>query len=151
MPSGPNTDQTTGAEDKRSMTLSILIVEDNPTNAMILKHLAKKVVDEEIVVEADASSALAHCHNEQFSLLIVDQILPGMSGLQFAKAIRQLSRYDGVPIVMVTSDNEPRLRQAARDAGIDDFLTKPVEALAFRQLIANHFSRRNAAPQGEWI
>ncbi|MDQ0456881.1 response regulator [Rhizobium paknamense] len=125
--------------------MSILIVEDNPTNAMILKHLAKKVADEDIVVEADAAKALAQCHNQQFDLLIIDQILPGMSGLQFAKAIRQLSRYDEVPIVMVTADHEPGLRQAAREAGIGDFLTKPVEALAFRQLIANHRSRR-AAP-----
>ncbi|MCM2291517.1 response regulator [Allorhizobium sp. BGMRC 0089] len=118
--------------------MSILIVEDNPTNAMILKHLARKAADDEIVVQSDASEALALCHNTHFDLLIVDQILPGMSGLQFIKALRQLHRYDRVPVVMVTADNEPGLRQAARDMGIADFLTKPVEALAFRQMIANH-------------
>lgn len=37
--------------------MTILIVEDNPTNALILKHLAKKVTDEEIVIEADAAKA----------------------------------------------------------------------------------------------
>ncbi|KAA3513577.1 response regulator [Agrobacterium vitis] len=118
--------------------MSILIVEDNATNAMILKHLARKVADDEIIVQADANEALVLCHQTLFDLLIVDQILPGMSGLQFVTMLRQLGRYDQVPIIMVTADNEPGLRQAARQVGITDFLTKPVEALAFRQLIANY-------------
>ncbi|MCF1435488.1 response regulator [Agrobacterium vitis] len=118
--------------------MSILIVEDNATNAMILKHLARKVADDEIIVQADANEALVLCHQTLFNLLIVDQILPGMSGLQFVTTLRQLGRYDQVPIIMVTADNEPGLRQAARQVGITDFLTKPVEALAFRQLIANY-------------
>ncbi|WP_429931613.1 response regulator [Agrobacterium vitis] len=120
--------------------MSILIVEDNATNAMILKHLARKVADDEIIVQADANEALVLCHQTLFDLLIVDQILPGMSGLQFVTMLRQLGRYDQVPIIMVTADNEPGLRQAARQVGITDFLTKPVEALAFRQLIANYRS-----------
>ncbi|MBB4009435.1 response regulator [Allorhizobium taibaishanense] len=124
--------------------MSILIVEDNATNAMILKHLARKVADDEITVEPDANEALVLCHNTLFDLLIVDQILPGMSGLQFVRMLRQLGRYDKVPIIMVTADSEPGLRQAARDIGITDFLTKPVEALAFRQLIANYRGRSAA-------
>ncbi|MBB4953096.1 CheY-like chemotaxis protein [Agrobacterium vitis] len=121
--------------------MSILIVEDNPTNAMILKHLARKVADDEVTLQADANDALVLCHNTLFDMLIVDQILPGMTGLQFVKAIRQLHRYDTVPIIMVTGDNDPALRLAAKESGVSDFLTKPVEALAFRQLIANHRGR----------
>lgn len=118
--------------------MSILIIEDNPTNAMILKHLARKVADDEITLQADANDALVLCHNTLFDMLIVDQILPGMTGLQFIKAIRQIHRYDNVPIIMVTADNDPALRKAAQQNGVTDFLTKPVEALAFRQLIATH-------------
>jgi two-component system, chemotaxis family, chemotaxis protein CheY len=125
--------------------MSILIIEDNPTNAMILKHLARKVADDEITVQADANDALVLCHNTLFDMLIVDQILPGMTGLQFIKAIRQIHRYDDVPIIMVTADNDPAVRKAAEQNGVTDFLTKPVEALAFRQLIANHRGNSKAA------
>ncbi|MDH4441684.1 MAG: response regulator [Rhizobium sp.] len=123
--------------------MSILIVEDNPTNAMIIKHLAKKVTNEDMVVAADGTAALALCHANAFSMLIVDHFLPGMSGLQFIKAVRLMDRYRDVPAVMVTAETDPRLRDEARAAGVTDFLHKPVEAMAFRKLIADHLG--NAA------
>lgn len=125
--------------------MTILIVEDNATNAMILKHLARKVTDEEILVEADAIRALTLCHNTLFDMLIVDQILPGMTGLQFVSKIRMMQRYDAVPIAMVTADQEPKLRANALEAGVTDFLTKPVEAVAFRRLLTSYLDRRVAA------
>lgn len=121
--------------------MTILIVEDNPTNALILKHLAKKVTDEEIVIEADAAKALTLCHNRLYNMLIVDHVLPGMSGLQFVKAVRMMERYDEIPVVMVTADHEPGLREAATASGVTDFLTKPVEAVAFRSLLTSCLGR----------
>lgn len=121
--------------------MSILIVEDNATNAMILKHLARKATDVDIVVEADPHRALEACHERLFDLLILDHLLPGMTGVQFAKAIRLLDRYDNVPIVMVTADHDPDLEAEARHSGVDNFLHKPVEALAFRALLASHLHR----------
>ncbi|MHB0951169.1 MAG: response regulator [Allorhizobium sp.] len=128
--------------------MTILIVEDNATNAMILKHLARKVTDEEILVESDAVRALTLCHNTLFDMLIVDQILPGMTGLQFVSKIRMMQRYDAVPIAMVTADQEPKLRANALETGVTDFLTKPVEAVAFRRLLTSYLDRRVSAIAG---
>ena len=125
--------------------MAILIVEDNATNAMILKHLARKAADVEVLIEGDATAALKLCHNTFFELLIVDQVLPGMTGLQFVKAIRQLPRYDSVPTIMVTADQDPKLREEALRIGVTDFLTKPVETLRFRAIVST-FLERSAQP-----
>jgi CheY-like chemotaxis protein len=117
--------------------VTILIVEDNPTNGMILRHLAKKVHADEAIVEQDPIKALSFCRHMKFDLLIVDQMMPGMTGIEFTQAIRQFDRYKTVPVVMVTADHSEMLRAAAMNAGVTDFLTKPVEALAFRHLISN--------------
>lgn len=117
--------------------MAILIVEDNATNGMIIRHLAKKVHEGEIIVETDAKEALARCRAADFDLLIVDQVMPGMTGVQFTRALRAMERYRLTPVVMVTADHSPDLRQEAEAAGVSDFLTKPVEALAFRKLIAS--------------
>ena len=127
--------------------MAILIVEDNPTNAMIIKHLAKKVTVEEIKVAGDGNTALMLCHAENFEMLIVDHLLPGMSGLQFVKAVRLMDRYRDVPVVMVTADDEPRLREEAKASGITDFLHKPVEAVAFRKLLADHLGVAAVHPE----
>ena len=127
--------------------MAILIVEDNPTNAMIIKHLAKKVTVQDIKVAADGNTALMLCHAENFEMLIVDHMLPGMSGLQFVKAVRLMDRYRDVPVVMVTADDEPRLREEAKAAGITDFLHKPVEAVAFRKLLADHLGAAAVHPE----
>lgn len=118
--------------------MTILIVEDNATNALILKRLAGKVTDEDIIIEADGARALSLCHNTFFSMLIVDYMVPGMTGLQFVKAIRMLRRYDEVPVIMITADQDPKLRETAVAMGVTGFLTKPVNAVTFRDLLAAH-------------
>ena len=127
--------------------MTILIVEDNPTNAMILKHLAKKVTSEDIKVAGDGNTALMLCHAETFDMLIVDHLLPGMSGLQFAKAVRLMDRYRDVPMIMVTADDDPRLHEDAVAAGVTDFLHKPVEAVAFRKLLPDHLGTPAVHPE----
>lgn len=126
--------------------MAILIVEDNATNALIIKHLAKKIDAEEIRVEADPVKALALCHQTLFDLLIVDQMLPTMTGVQFVKAIRMIERYKQTPVVMVTADHGPDLKAKAIDAGVNDFLMKPVEAVAFRELLFTHLHLPSLGP-----
>lgn len=116
--------------------MAILIVEDNPTNGLILRHLVKKVYSGDIVVEADPAKALQLCHTQDFTLLLVDHMLPNMTGVQFVRLLRKISRFKHVPAVMVTADTSRSLRDEALNAGVTEFLTKPVEAVSFRSLMA---------------
>lgn len=115
--------------------MAILIVEDNPTNGLILRHLTKKAYAGETVVVEDPMTALKLCQTQRFDLLMVDQMLPGMTGVQFVRLVRHIENFRDTPVVMVTADTSKHLRQEALSAGVDTFLTKPVEALSFARLL----------------
>lgn len=107
--------------------MTILIVEDNPTNGMVLRHLLKKTSAGDAILVDNPAKALDRCHTEHFDLLMVDQILPGMTGVEFVKRVRRLRTFQETPIVMVTSDGTQSLQQEALHAGVNAFLTKPVD------------------------
>lgn len=116
--------------------MAILIVEDNPTNGLILRHLMAKAGAGEIVVCDDPVKALRACETQRFDLLMVDHMLPGMTGLQFVRIVRDLQDFHETPIVMVTADTSAALRQEAVEAGVNTFLTKPIEAFGFTQMMS---------------
>jgi two-component system response regulator RpfG len=61
-------------------------------------------------------------------LVLVDYMMPDMDGIEFVKRLRAVPGYEHIPIVMVTVHDDRKVRYAALDAGITDFLTKPVDA-----------------------
>src|SRR5258705_1442322 len=61
-------------------------------------------------------------------LVLVDYMMPEMDGIEFVKRLRALPGYDSVTILMITGQDDKKGRYAALDAGITDFLTKPVDA-----------------------
>jgi len=60
--------------------------------------------------------------------VLVDYMMPDMDGIELVGRLRSLPGYEHVPIVMVTGQEDKKVRYAALDAGITDFLTKPVDA-----------------------
>ncbi|MCD2174483.1 response regulator [Rhizobium sp. C4] len=116
--------------------MAILIVEDNPTNGLILRHLMAKAGSGEIVVCHDPAKALQICKTQSFDLLMVDHMLPGMTGVQFVRLIRSFDDFRDTPIVMVTADTSAEVREEALAAGVNTFLTKPIEALGFTRMMS---------------
>ncbi len=114
-------------------TMPVLLVEDNPTIALIIRRLALKAARAEVEVANTASEALTLVHRNSYSLLVVDQILPGgMTGLQFIKAVRMVDRYQSIPILMVSGDHEPSLKTGADQLGVFRLLRKPIDTTEFR-------------------
>jgi len=68
--------------------------------------------------------------------MMIDHMLPGMTGVQFVRLIRNFENFRETPIVMVTADTSAEVREDAMAAGVNTFLTKPIEALAFTQMMS---------------
>jgi len=106
------------------MTHRILIVEDEPSIAeLIAINLTHAGFEVEKVMQTDL--ALAHMKDRLPSLLILDWMLPGKSGVQFAKELRAQERTRALPILMLTAKSEEHDKVSGLDSGADDYVTKP--------------------------
>jgi two-component system copper resistance phosphate regulon response regulator CusR len=110
--------------------MRILVVEDEPVAATVL---AKGLREHAFAVDVagDGRSAFEHATVNDYDLMIVDVLLPGMNGLELCGRLRK----DGVtaPILMLTARGEPDQRVEGLDAGADDYLAKPYH---FPELLA---------------
>ncbi len=101
----------------------ILVVDDDRRLRQLLsRYLAENGF--RVTTAADAAQARARMAGLDFDLLVLDLMMPGESGLDFAKAMRAGSR---VPILMLTAMGETEDRIAGLERGADDYLVKPFE------------------------
>jgi len=106
------------------MTHRILVVEDEPSIAeLIAINLTHAGYEVEKAMQTDI--ALAAMKNSLPSLIILDWMLPGKSGVQFAKELRADERTRGLPILMLTAKSEEADKVLGLDSGADDYVTKP--------------------------
>jgi two-component system, OmpR family, copper resistance phosphate regulon response regulator CusR len=110
--------------------MRILVVEDEPLAATVL---AKGLREHAYAVDvaSDGVTALEQTSVNDYDLMIVDVLLPGMSGLQLCGRLR--AEGVAVPILMLTARGEPDQRVEGLDAGADDYLAKPYH---FPELLA---------------
>ena len=106
------------------MSATILVVEDEPQVqellAVNLEHAGHRVVR-----AASAEEAEAKISHELPDVLIVDWMLPGESGLSFARRLRAAERTQRLPILMLTARAMEHDKISGLEAGADDYLTKP--------------------------
>jgi len=120
-------------EDRR--TLSILVAEDNPTNQKVIAKILERAGHEVRLVE-NGELALDALEKQDFDLAILDLHMPVMGGIETAK-IHRVTHTQGprIPIVALTADATAESRRACEEAGIDAYLTKPVEVRKVLELV----------------
>jgi PAS domain S-box-containing protein len=116
--------------------LKILLAEDNPINMMLIRELLRRRghAVTEVTTGNDAVKAMA---NGRYDLLLTDIHMPGMDGVEAARAIRaNEARTAAVrtPIVALTADALEEGKRSCREAGMDGFLTKPVDPAELEEM-----------------
>ncbi|MGE4132413.1 MAG: response regulator [Bdellovibrionales bacterium] len=113
----------------------VLLVDDNPSDLLIAKaHLGR--LDLEVTTALNAEEALAKLRESEFALVVLDMIMPKVSGAQLARQIRGLAKYKTTPILMLSGQSELVQVKEAIVAGANDYLLKPVDPLILQGKIS---------------
>jgi len=109
---------------------AVLVVEDNAFMLRLFARLMRDLGFGSVLTAHDGLSALAAMRTASVDLVVCDYSMAPMDGLEFVRLVRRgsASPNPDVPVIMVTAHAELFRIQAARDAGIDDVLVKPVSS-----------------------
>lgn len=130
-----------GADDLRH--IAALVVDDNSHMRTILVTLLRALKINDIVEATDGADALDALRTKPFDLVLADINMKPIDGIEFTTLVRRSadSASPAVPIIMVTGHTERRRVEAARDAGVTEFVAKPVTASALFARIITALSR----------
>lgn len=126
------------------MSALVLVIEDDDAIRELLRYTLVQA-GFEVKLTASAEEGAAAIRGVLPDVLLVDLMLPGMSGITFARQIRQDARTRELPLIMVTARAEEVDRVAGLEIGADDYVTKPFSA---KELVARiRAVLRRRAPQ----
>jgi two-component system phosphate regulon response regulator PhoB len=123
---------------------TILIVEDEADIQELIAYNLQKA-GHETIRASSAELALELVRNELPHLIIIDWMLPGMSGIELARWLRGNRRTEGIPLIMVTARDAEQDKLTGLDVGADDYMTKPFSPRELNARVKAVLRRR--APQ----
>jgi len=122
---------------------TVLVLDDQGTSRAILAQVINTMGDGTQVAEFERpSAALEWATHEVAQLALVDFQMPEMDGIQFMQKLRSLDGYGSVPVLMVTSETDAAVRFNALEAGVSDFLNKPINVRECRARCQNLLTMR---------
>jgi len=131
--------QTAALNVAQGARLSTLLVEDNPINQKVASRLLEKHGCS-VRIACNGREALSVYSEQPFELIFMDVQMPEMNGFEAARAIRRLEELNGTrtPIIALTANAMAADRELCLDAGMDDYLSKPIEVEKLKQMILKY-------------
>ena len=121
----------TGANDRQT----VLVVDDNAQNLELLEVYMEDVPEVRVITARNGLEALAKVEEENPDLILLDIMMPKMSGFEVCKRIKSDPKTSDILIVMVTALNETGDVERAAECGTDDYLSKPIDRRALVDLV----------------
>ncbi len=126
------------------MSATILVVEDEPAIQELIAYNLKQAGHQTLRADS-AEQAINLVSNALPDLVLLDWMLPGLSGVEFARRLRADKRTRAIPIIMLTARSEEQDKLVGLDTGADDYVTKPFSPRELNARIKAVLRRR--APQ----
>lgn len=122
--------------------VSILLVDDNRVNQFLGKRILQNLGISTVDIAGDGIIAFECVKNNFYDVLLTDIEMPGMNGYELSKAIRSYENDEShITIIALTANASEEDRELAKDAGIDDYLTKPYSPQDLQEILLKHLSK----------
>ncbi|WJV61796.1 two-component sensor histidine kinase BarA [Pectobacteriaceae bacterium CE70] len=119
------------------LPLSVMAVDDNPANLKLIGALLDEQV-ENIILCGSGTEAVAKARENTLNVILMDIQMPGMDGIHASELIRQLPYHHHTPIIAVTAHAISGERESLLQAGIDDYLAKPIDEQMLQNVLLRH-------------
>jgi two-component system chemotaxis response regulator CheY len=123
--------------------MKILVVDDFSTMRRIVRNLLVELgFTNTLIQEADdGENALIMLRAQPFDLVVTDWNMPNMTGIDLLRAIRAEAALKGLPVLMVTAENNRDQIIAAAQAGVNGYIVKPFTAVTLKEKLSKIFER----------
>ncbi|SEI13276.1 Signal transduction histidine kinase [Rheinheimera pacifica] len=113
---------------------TVLLVEDNYFNQALAQIILQKL-GHKVISANNGEQALQSATQHPISLVLMDIEMPGLNGYDTARQLRQYSNFAHTPIIAMTAHHSEHVRQQCLQAGMNDMLTKPIDATMLAKLL----------------
>ncbi len=125
----------------------ILVIDDNADLLETIRHVLEQRGGHQVVLSAEGADGLAKALADPPDLAIVDVMMPGVSGYEICRQLRANPATEAIPIIIFTARGQLVDRQAALDAGADDYMVKPVPLRELLERINALLAKRAAGKE----
>ncbi len=117
-----------GVRPGTDLLAKIMIVDDEPLNIKVVRKYLQIAGYENFVTTSDAAAALEMIRSECPDLILLDIMMPKVSGLQILEAVRDDASLTHLPVLILTASTDAKTKSTALELGATDFLAKPIDA-----------------------
>ena len=121
-------------EDRETLPLTVMAVDDNPANLKLISALLQERVDQ-VITCTNGIDAVKQAEAQHFDIILMDIQMPHMDGVTACKKIKQTELNAKTPVIAVTAHAMSGERDRLLKAGMDDYLTKPIEEHVLQQVL----------------
>jgi PAS domain S-box-containing protein len=120
----------------------VLVVEDNMVNLMVVKKLLEKT-GIQVVTAYNGQEAIDKFAGQEFDIVFMDMQMPVMGGVEATRIIREMFPERSTPIIAMTANAMQEHKQQCLDAGMNDFIPKPIKASQLYTFLKQQFQSAN--------
>lgn len=130
------------ASEVSTNELKILIAEDNAINLLLTKTYLSDILPHALIIDAkDGNEAIEQYQKESPDLILMDIQMPNLNGIEATKKIRTIEKDIEIPIIALTAGSLPGEKEKCLQAGMSDFLTKPLLKQTLSDMIRKYFGK----------